>query len=63
MNKRICATAVYHVDSENVTPSHLSFRMQTSPDDTQGGRPGTCLPVAAYRDIQSYAIICGEVGC
>jgi hypothetical protein len=30
MNERICATALYYLDSENVTPSHLSFRMQTS---------------------------------
>ncbi|KAM0426064.1 hypothetical protein ACHAPT_008695 [Fusarium lateritium] len=29
MNEKICATALYYVDSENVTPSHLSFRMQT----------------------------------
>jgi len=30
MNERICATAIYYLDSENITPSHLSFRMQTS---------------------------------
>jgi hypothetical protein len=37
MNERICATALYYLDSENVTSSHLSFRMQTSPyqDDLQ----------------------------
>lgn len=37
MNERICATALYYLDSENVTPSHLSFRMQTSyyQDDLQ----------------------------
>lgn len=37
MNERICATALYYLDSENVTPSHLSFRMQTSSyqDDLQ----------------------------
>ncbi|KAL7930104.1 hypothetical protein V8C35DRAFT_324538 [Trichoderma chlorosporum] len=29
MNERICATALFYVDSENVTDSHLSFRMQT----------------------------------
>ncbi|KAL5381627.1 hypothetical protein DPSP01_007075 [Paraphaeosphaeria sporulosa] len=29
MNERICATALYYLDSENVTPSSLSFRMQT----------------------------------
>jgi hypothetical protein len=30
MNERICATALYYLDSENVTESSLSFRMQTS---------------------------------
>ncbi|KAM5385675.1 hypothetical protein ACJZ2D_000874 [Fusarium nematophilum] len=29
MNEKICATAVYYVNSDNVTPSHLSFRTQT----------------------------------
>lgn len=32
MNERICATALYYLDSENITPSYLSFRMQTSFD-------------------------------
>jgi hypothetical protein len=37
MNERIVATALYYLDSENVTPSHLDFRMQTSSyqDDLQ----------------------------
>ncbi|KAF2867921.1 hypothetical protein BDV95DRAFT_610358 [Massariosphaeria phaeospora] len=30
MNEQICATALYYVDSENISPSSLSFRMQTS---------------------------------
>ncbi|RSM02181.1 hypothetical protein CDV31_011025 [Fusarium ambrosium] len=30
MNEKICATALYYIDSENVTPSHLSFRRQTN---------------------------------
>jgi len=30
MNERICATALYYLDSDNVTSSHLAFRMQTS---------------------------------
>ncbi|KAL7896284.1 hypothetical protein HDV64DRAFT_270587 [Trichoderma sp. TUCIM 5745] len=30
MNERICATALFYLDSENVTDSHLSFRMQTN---------------------------------
>jgi hypothetical protein len=32
MNERICATALFYLDSENVTDSHLSFRMQTDYD-------------------------------
>ncbi|KAM0261009.1 hypothetical protein ACHAQJ_002444 [Trichoderma viride] len=32
MNERICATALFYLDSENVTDSHLSFRMQTDQD-------------------------------
>ena len=37
LNERICATALYYLDSENVTPSHLSFRTHTSSyqDDLQ----------------------------
>lgn len=30
MNERICATALYYLDSTNISPSNLSFRMQTS---------------------------------
>ncbi|KAK6084500.1 hypothetical protein SCUP234_03289 [Seiridium cupressi] len=30
MNEHICGTALYYLDSENITPSNLSFRMQTS---------------------------------
>jgi hypothetical protein len=30
MNEHICATALYYLDSENITASSLSFRMQTS---------------------------------
>ncbi|ELR05446.1 hypothetical protein VC83_03609 [Pseudogymnoascus destructans] len=35
MNERICATALFYLDSENVTPSHLSFRMQTTYDQDE----------------------------
>lgn len=37
MNEHIVATALYYLDSENVTPSDLSFRMATdqSQDDLQ----------------------------
>jgi hypothetical protein len=30
MNEHICATALYYLDSENITSNNLSFRMQTS---------------------------------
>jgi hypothetical protein len=30
MNESICATALYYLDSENITDNSLSFRMQTS---------------------------------
>jgi hypothetical protein len=38
MNEHIVATALYYLDSDNVTPSHLSFRMATNEDqeDLQG---------------------------
>lgn len=29
MNEHICATALYYLDSENVSTSNLSFRMPT----------------------------------
>lgn len=35
MNERICGTALFYLDSENVTTSHLSFRMQTSYDQDE----------------------------
>lgn len=41
MNERICATALFYLDSENVTDSHLSFRMQTDmylQDDMPSGQ-------------------------
>ncbi|KAL8284851.1 hypothetical protein RB600_009335 [Gaeumannomyces tritici] len=33
MNECICATALYYLDNENITPSHLAFRMETEPED------------------------------
>lgn len=30
MNEQICATALYYIDSENINPSSISFRMKTS---------------------------------
>lgn len=41
MNEHICATALYYLDSENISPSSLSFRMQTDrdlDDDFQTGQ-------------------------
>jgi hypothetical protein len=35
MNEHIAATALYYLDSENVTDSRLSFRMQTDTDSQQ----------------------------
>jgi hypothetical protein len=35
MNEHIVATALYYLDSENVTPCHLSFRMITDVDDLE----------------------------
>jgi hypothetical protein len=32
MNEHICATALYYLDSENITDNNLSFRMQTTSD-------------------------------
>lgn len=32
MNEQICATALYCVDSENIEPSNILFRMQTMQD-------------------------------
>ncbi|KAM0319687.1 hypothetical protein ACHAPQ_010226 [Fusarium lateritium] len=34
-NEHIVGTALYYLDSENVTPSHLQFRMQTDEDQEQ----------------------------
>lgn len=43
MSEKIAATALYYFDSENVTPSRLSFRMQTSSylnDDIKASQDG-----------------------
>ncbi|KAK5625955.1 hypothetical protein RRF57_001671 [Xylaria bambusicola] len=37
INEHICGTALYYVDSENVTTSHLSFRMHTDVDLQEKG--------------------------
>lgn len=33
MNERICATALYYYDSDNITPSHLAFRTVANEED------------------------------
>ena len=35
MNEHIVGTAIYYLDSKNITPSSLAFRMQTSPDQDE----------------------------
>lgn len=35
LNEKICATALYYLDSENITDSSLSFRMQTCYDQDE----------------------------
>jgi hypothetical protein len=35
MNEHIVATALYYLDSENVTPSRLFFRMATSEEQDE----------------------------
>lgn len=35
LNEKISATALYYLDSENVTDSSLAFRMQTSYDQDE----------------------------
>jgi hypothetical protein len=43
MNEHICGTALYYLDSDNITDSSLSFRMQT---DTDMGDPCSDYAVA-----------------
>ncbi|KAJ4396953.1 hypothetical protein N0V93_001176 [Gnomoniopsis smithogilvyi] len=70
MNERICATALYYLDSENITDSSLSFRMQTSHHQTdlqdQVGQDsyrwlecnyGTRLSVTNGSCIQNYGSV------
>lgn len=35
MNEHIVGTAIYYLDSENITPSHLAFRMQTDSEQDE----------------------------
>jgi hypothetical protein len=70
MNEHICATALYYLDSENISDSSLSFRMQTDAyldDDLPVGQDGyhwleqiygTSLSSGASPCLQNY----GSVG-
>jgi len=69
MNEHICATALYYLDSENITDSSLSFRMQTSAylnDDISVGQDaytwlemvyGTCLGSGNSPCLQNYGTV------
>jgi len=69
MNEHICATALYYLDSENVSASSLSFRMQTSAyldDEIQVEQDGyhwlehiygTCFGAGNSPCLQNYGSI------
>lgn len=71
MNENICATALYYLDSENITPSNLSFRMQTRNDldddsEYSVGQSryhwmeriyGTCLSSISSPCLQNYGTV------
>ncbi|KAH8891423.1 hypothetical protein GQ53DRAFT_746540 [Thozetella sp. PMI_491] len=40
MNEHICATAIYYLDSENITDASLEFRMHTSDEHDEVGYSG-----------------------
>lgn len=56
----ICATALYYLDSENITESSLAFRMQTSEEqEDMQDKVGQ----DAYRWMQcNYGVSLGPVG-
>jgi hypothetical protein len=53
MNERIVATALYYLDSENVTPSHLAFRMRSDGHnlDVQVAVPTTGQDAWYYQQV------------
>jgi hypothetical protein len=72
MNETICGTALYYLDSENITESSLSFRMQTSYYLTQDDEQywvsqdnyhwmesafGTCLASHMSPCLQNYGSV------
>lgn len=56
LNERICATALYYYDNENITDSHLAFRTKVSTDDitsrdySQDDNDGVCYLFDIERD-------------
>ncbi|KAI0021677.1 hypothetical protein F4780DRAFT_778460 [Xylariomycetidae sp. FL0641] len=74
MNEHICGTALYYLDSENVTSSSLSFRMQTDAylnDDLETGQDsyhwleqiyGTCLGQRNSPCLQNYGSVTTKQG-
>ena len=69
MNEHICATSLYYLDSENISDSNLSFRMQTDAylsDDIQVGQDsyhwleqiyGTNLSSGGSPCLQNYGSV------
>lgn len=69
MNEHICATALYYLESENITSSSLSFRMQTDSylnDDISVGQDsyswleqiyGTSLSPGQSPSLQNYGSV------
>jgi hypothetical protein len=53
MNKGIAATAIYYVDSENITPTNLSFRMQTSGHLQDGDERGLNVEQDQFHWLES----------
>lgn len=56
LNERICATALYYYDNDNITDSHLAFRTKVSTDDItsrdygQDDNEGVCYLFDIERD-------------
>jgi hypothetical protein len=72
LNESICGTALYYLDSDNITDTSLSFRMQTSPDTNVYDGPysvgqdsyswmerafGTCLQSNMSPCLQNYGSV------
>jgi hypothetical protein len=53
MNEHIAATALYYVDSDNITPTSLFFRMQTSAYLQDGDHGGFDVGQGNYEWLES----------